>query len=124
MSDLIYQDESYFIIGLCMEVHNHLGHGFSEIVYKDALEYELSQNEILYDREKEYVVLYKDVILPHKFYADLIVFDKIIVEIKCVKQLSDEHMSQAINYLKVSNNKLALLINFGRGKLEYKGVVY
>ena len=88
------------------------------------MEYELSQNEILYDREKEYVVLYKDVILPHKFYADLIVFDKIIVEIKCVKQLTDEHMSQAINYLKVSNNKLALLINFGRGKLEYKGVVY
>lgn len=124
MSDLIYQDESYFIIGLCMEVHNHLGHGFSEIVYKDALEYELSQNEILYEREKEYVVLYKDVILPHKFYADLIVFDKIIVEIKCVKQLTDEHMSQAINYLKVSNNKLALLINFGRGKLEYKRVVY
>lgn len=124
MSDLIYQDESYFIIGLCMEVHNHLGHGFSEIVYKDALEYELSQNEILYEREKEYVVLYKDVILPHKFYADLIVFDKIIVEIKCVKQLTDEHMSQAINYLKVSNNKLALLINFGRGKLECKRVVY
>ena len=124
MSDLIYQDESYFIIGLCMEVHNHLGHGFSEIVYKDALEYELSQNKILYEREKEYVVLYKDVILPHKFYADLIVFDKIIVEIKCVKQLTDEHMSQAINYLKVSNNKLALLINFGRGKLEYKRVVY
>ncbi len=124
MSDLIYHDESYFIIGLCIEVHNQLGHGFSEIVYKDALEFELSQNEIFYEREKEYVVLYKDVILPHKFYADLIVFDKIIVEVKCIKQLTDEHLSQAINYLKVSHNKLALLINFGRGKLEYKRVVY
>ena len=124
MSELFYQNEAYFIIGLCMEVHNQLGHGFSEIVYKDALEFELSQNEIIYEREKEYVVLYKDMILPHKFYADLIVFDKIIVEVKCVKQLTDEHLSQAINYLKVSNNKLALLINFGRGKLEYKRVVY
>ena len=124
MSDLIYQDESYFINGLCMEVHNQLGHGFSEIVYKDAQEFELSQNEIPYEREKEYSVFYKGVLLPHKFYADIIVFDKIIVEVKCVKQLTDEHMSQAINYSKVSNNKLALLINFGRGKLEYKRVVY
>ncbi len=124
MSELIYQDESYAIIGLCMEVHNQLGHGFSEIVYKDALEYELAQNEILYEREKEYSVFYKGILLPHKFYADLTVFDKIIVEVKCVKLLTDEHLSQAINYLKVSKNKLALLINFGRGKLEYKRVVY
>ena len=124
MNDLIYHEDSYAVIGLCMEIHNQLGHGFSEIVYKDALEYELCENDIIYQREKEYTVHYKKAILPHKFYADIIVFDKIIIEIKCVKALTEEHMSQAINYLKVSKNKLALLINFGRGKLEYKRVVY
>lgn len=56
MSEIIYKEESYAIIGLCMEVHNQLGHGFSEIVYKDALEFELTQNEICFVREKEYLV--------------------------------------------------------------------
>lgn len=124
MNELIFKEEAYVIIGLCMEVHNQLGHGFSEIVYKDALEYEFEQNRIEYEREKEYIVNYKGEILPHKFYADITVFDSIIVEVKCVKILTDEHISQAINYLKVSKNKLALLINFGRGKLEYKRIVY
>ena len=124
MNELIFKEETYAIIGICMEVHNQLGHGFSEIVYKDALEYEFDENRIDYEREKEYIVNYKGRILPHKFYADIIVFDSIIVEVKCVKTLTDEHLAQAINYLKVSKNRLALLINFGRGKLEYKRVVY
>ena len=124
MTDFIYHEDTYAIIGLCMEVHNELGHGFSEIVYKDALEYEFCDNNIIYQREKEYVVNYKKRVLPHKFYADITVFDKIIVEVKCVKSLTEEHISQAINYLKVSKNKLALLINFGRGKLEYKRIIY
>jgi GxxExxY protein len=124
MSELIYKEESYTIIGLCMEVHNQLGHGFSEIVYKDALEYEFNLNGISYEREKEYFVEYKDKVLEHKFYADFVVFDKIILEIKCVKSLMDEHESQAINYLKVSNNRLSLLVNFARGKLEYKRIIY
>lgn len=124
MSELIYKEEAYLIIGLCMEVHNQLGHGFSEIVYKDALEYEFQLNDILYRREKEYLVDYKGKILEHKFYADFVVFDKIILEIKCVKNIADEHESQAINYLKASNNRLALLVNFARGKLEHKRIIY
>ncbi|HNU59614.1 MAG TPA: GxxExxY protein, partial [Aquaticitalea sp.] len=64
------QNETYKIIGICMEVHNNLGKGFSEIVYKDALEVEFNREGILYEREKEYLVNYKGVILPHKFYAD------------------------------------------------------
>ncbi len=124
MSEIIYKEESYAIIGKCMEVHNELGHGFSEIVYKDALEIEFSENDILYEREKEYPVYYKHKILKHKFYADFIIFDKIILEVKCVKILTEEHISQVINYLKVSENKLGLLVNFARGKLEYQRLVY
>ena len=124
MSEIIYREESYTIIGLCMEVYNHLGHGFSEIVYKDALETEFDANNIFYEREKEYLVYYKNQLLKHKFYADFIVFDKIILEVKCVRELVDEHVSQAINYLKVSDKKLTLLVNFAKGKLEYKRIIY
>ncbi|KFE97237.1 GxxExxY protein [Chryseobacterium luteum] len=121
--DLIYKMEAYQIIGICMEVHNNLGAGFSEIVYKDALEIELKQAGIFYEREKEYTVNYKGVILPHKFYADFVVFDEIILEIKGTKEIAKEHIAQAINYLKVSENDLALIVNFGELKLNYKRIV-
>ena len=67
MTEIIYKEESFRIIGLCMEVHNNLGKGFLEIVYKDALEYEFRKNNIRFEREKEYVVNYKDIILPINF---------------------------------------------------------
>ena len=124
MSDLIYKEEAYNIIGMCMNVYNELGHGFSEIVYKDALSLEFEANTVYFEREKEYPVYYMGVLLDHKFYADFVLMNKIILEIKCVKSLAEEHISQSINYLKVSNNKLALLVNFGRNKLEYQRVVY
>ena len=124
MSEVIYKEESYTIIGKCMDVHNELGHGFSEIVYRDALEMELNISDVLFEREKEYSVYYKGELLPHKFSADFVIFNKIILEIKCVKAITDEHVSRAINYLKVSDNNLALLVNFARGKLEYQRIVY
>ncbi|MEJ5106005.1 GxxExxY protein [Chryseobacterium sp. MYb328] len=123
MKDLVYKQESYAIIGICMEVHNSLGSGFSEIVYKDALEYEMNYAGIIYEREKEYAVHYKGTVLPHKFYADFVIFDKIILEIKGTSDIADEHIAQAINYLKVSENKLALVVNFGEVKLNYKRIV-
>ncbi|ROI05097.1 GxxExxY protein [Chryseobacterium sp. G0240] len=123
MADLVYKQESYTIIGICMEVHNNLGAGFSEIVYKDALEYEMKQANILYEREKEYVVWYKETVLSHKFYADFVVFDKIILEVKGRSGIADEHIAQVMNYLKVSGNKLALIVNFGELKLNYKRIV-
>ncbi|MCO5248413.1 MAG: GxxExxY protein [Chitinophagales bacterium] len=122
--EIIYKEESYQIIGKCMEVHNELGHGFLEIVYKDALELIFRQDSIFYEREKPYEVYFRNILLPHKFYADFVVMDKIILEVKCVTMLTDEHIAQTINYLKVSGNKLGLLVNFGRGKLEYKRLVY
>lgn len=106
-----------------MEVHNELGAGFLEIVYKDALEYEFRKAGIPYEREKMYEVNYKGVILPHLFYADFVVYDSIILEVKGVSAITDEFVAQSINYLKVSGNKLALLVNFGELRLNYKRIL-
>jgi GxxExxY protein len=124
MKNLIYRDEAFEVIGKCMEVHSELGHGFLEIVYKDALEKVFSEDGIFFEREKKYIVEFRNEVLKHFFYADFVVLDKIILEVKCVSYITDEHIAQCINYLKVSDNRLALLINFGRGKLEYKRIVY
>ncbi|HRP88976.1 MAG TPA: GxxExxY protein [Edaphocola sp.] len=123
-TNLIYKEESYQIIGKCMEVHNKLGHGFLEVVYKDALEIVFNQDKIFYERDKEYDVYFRNILLPHKFYADFVVLDKIILEVKCVAMVTDEHIAKTINFLKVSGNRLGLLVNFARGKLEYKRLVY
>ena len=121
--DLIHKEEVYNIVGLCMEVHNELGRGFSEIVYKDAIEYECKQNEHPYEREKMYLVQYKDIILPHKYFADFVVFDKIILEVKSCEKIVDEHVGQVLNYLAASELKVGLIVNFGTKSLEYKRVV-
>ena len=124
MSDLIYPQESYDIIGVCMEVHRLLGSGFLEVVYKDALEYEFRKKAIQYEREKEYLVRYKEVILPHRFFADFVVLDKIILEVKAVSSLQNESIARAINYLKISGNRLGLVVNFGTDELVYKRLVF
>ncbi|MCO5258061.1 MAG: GxxExxY protein [Lentimicrobium sp.] len=123
MSDIIFKEESYRLIRICMDVHNNLGAGFLEIVYKDALEYEFVKAGIPFEREKRYDVKYKSIILPHNFYADFVVFDKIILEVKSVSTIREEFVAQSINYLKVSGNKLALLVNFGESRLNHKRVV-
>lgn len=123
MSRIVYKDESYEIVGLLFEVYNNLGSGFSEIVYKDAIEHEFKLRNIPFLREKEYSVTYKDTILKHKFYADFVVFDKIILEIKSVELLTDKHTAQCINYLKVSGCKLSILANFHKDFLDHKRIV-
>ncbi len=124
MEKFLLKEETYKIIGICMEVHNNLGAGFLEAVYKDALEYEFLKNNILFSREQNYKVAYKDIILPHSYTADFVVFDKIIIEVKAVKTIINEHIAQTINYLKVSENKVGLLINFGESKLKYQRLIY
>ncbi|MEX2565304.1 MAG: GxxExxY protein [Cyclobacteriaceae bacterium] len=123
MTNIILKEECYSIIGKCMEVHNNLGAGFLEIVYKDALEYEFRKASIPFEREKQYSVNYKGIILPHHFYADFVLYDQIILEVKGKKGIGDEFVAQAINYLKVSGNPLALIVNFGELKLNYKRIV-
>jgi GxxExxY protein len=123
MTEYLYEQETYKIIGALMEVHKNLGKGFSEIVYKDAFEYELNKISFSFEREKEYLVHYKDVILKHKFYADFVVLDKIIIEIKSANALDEKHISQCLNYLHVSGNRLAILVNFNKTSLEYKRII-
>lgn len=123
MSEILHKEESYNIIGICMEVHNQLGPGFSEIVYKDALEYEFKTRGIDYEREKNYKVSYKEAILAHDFYADFVVFNKIILEVKAVTKISDEFISRAMNYCRVSNCNLTLIVNFGETSLSSKRVI-
>lgn len=117
------QEETYQIIGIAMDIHKVLGKGFSEIVYKDAFEYEFKKHSVFFEREKEYLINYKGTILPHKFYADFVVFDKIILEIKSKKGIVDEHYAQVINYLAISKLEIGLLINFHEKSLEYKRVI-
>ena len=118
------KEETYQIIGVCMEVHNTLGAGFLEVVYKDALELEFLKSGIPFEREKEYSVNYKGTILPHHFIADFVIFDQIILEVKGVKSIAEEHIAQTLNYLKVSGNEIALLVNFGELKLNYKRLIF
>lgn len=72
MEEFVYGEEAYFITGICMEIHNILGWGLAEIVYKDALAYEFTVRAIDFEREKKYVINYKKITLPHFFYADLL----------------------------------------------------
>ncbi|HEX4877823.1 MAG TPA: GxxExxY protein [Chitinophagaceae bacterium] len=125
MTTLLFKQKAYDIIGVCIDVYNTLGYGFSEVVYKDAMEIEFLENGIDFYREKEYVVLYKGKRLKRTFNTDFTISDKIIVEVKAHPDgVKEEAIVQTINYLKASGVRLGLIINFGRRKLEYKRVVF
>ena len=106
-----------------MEVHKILGKGHSEIIYGDALAYEFASNNISFEREKKFNVEYKDVILPHYYFADFVVFGEIILELKAIQQLTSSEIKQTLNYLAASKNKIGLLINFGEDSLKYKRII-
>ncbi|HEX9828179.1 MAG TPA: GxxExxY protein [Flavobacteriaceae bacterium] len=123
MNKLLYKEESYKIIGACMEVHSELGKGFSEIIYGDALEIEFRKININYSREERFNIAYKGNLLPHHYFADFVIDGVIILEIKAIAELTDSHIKQTLNYLAASKLKLALLVNFGEDSLTYKRVV-
>ena len=124
MAEIIFKEESYKFIGICMEVHRNLGMGFKEAVYKDALEVELANQSIPFVREKRYEIAYKGVVLRHKYYADFIVYNSIILEIKSASLIIDKFVAQTINYLKASGIKLGIIANFGQRSFQYKRVVF
>ena len=115
--DLIFPQESYEIIGAAMNVHNALGRGFTEKVYQEALAIELQEKGIPFQREVELHAVYKGNTLSATFIPDFICYDKIVVELKAVKELDDMHRAQALNYAKVAGFDLALLINFSEPRL-------
>jgi GxxExxY protein len=103
MGDLILEKECYELVGLCMEVHSELGPGFSEAVYKDALEIELRNHNIPYEREKSFKVKYKGETLRRKYNADFIVYNSISLEANAGSSIIDDFVKVTVNYLKVSD---------------------
>ena len=123
MSELLYKEEVFKLVGHCMEVHRELGKGQDEVLYKDAFVVELQRAPIPFARERKYEVSYKGVILPHHYCADFVVWDKIMFEAKAVERLTDAHVKQVLNYLAVSKLELGLLVNFGADSLEWKRII-
>ena len=117
-------NETYQIIGACMEVHKILGRGLKEIVYKDALEYEFRMRKIPFVREQHYEVVYKNVVLPHSFYADFVCFGDIILEVKAANGAVKEFYKQTLNYMAIAKSDVGLLVNFGEDSLVYKRLVF
>lgn len=123
MAELLYREETHRLIGLCMEIHRELGKGHDEVIYKDALVVELGRASIPFEREKKYEIHYKGVLLPHHYYADFIVWDKMIFEAKAIEKLTDSHIKQVLNYLAASKLRVGLLVNFGADSLEWKRII-
>ena len=118
MGKFLFEEESYAIRGCLMSVFNELGSGFLEKVYQEALEREFIEKKIPYKREAPLTIMYKGVPLKQEYYADFICYDKIIVELKAVSELSDVHSAQVFNYLKATGLDLAILVNFGEKNLK------
>ena len=123
MSEILYREDTHRLIGLCMEIHRELGKGHDEVLYKDALVVELSRANVPFAREQKFEVKYKDVILPHFYFADFVVEGKILFEAKAVERLADPHVKQVLNYLAASKLRVGLLVNFGGDSLEWKRVI-
>ena len=122
---LIYYQDSYAINGAAMHVYNVLGPGFLEAVYQEALEMEFRKRNIPYEREKELKITYEGVELKQVYKADFVCYDKIIVELKAVQELCDAHRAQVHNYLRATQLRLGLLLNFGYPDgLEFERIVY
>jgi len=123
MSELLYKELVYKIIGCAMEVHNKLGFGFLEKVYENSLMFELRNSGIRAAQQYAIEVVYKNQIVGD-YIADIVIDNKIILELKSVNSLNDAHIAQTLNYLKATGFELGLLINFGKEQLEYKRLVY
>jgi len=125
MNNLIFKEETYAIIGAALEVYNVLKPGFLEAVYQEALELELSERGIPYISQPELTLRYKDHILNKHYFGDFLAYEKILVEIKAIDQLTSREQAQLLNQIKAANLKLGLLINFGYPhKLEWERMVY
>jgi GxxExxY protein len=125
MTELLYKDEVYAIIGAAMDVYNDLGPGFLENVYQEAMEIELVSRKITARASQEIHIKFKGRVLKKFYIADVICYDKIIVEIKAMDKLTLKEEGQVINYLKATGLKVGVLINFGHHpSLEWKRLVF
>jgi GxxExxY protein len=122
--ELLYRAESYKIIGACFEVYKEKGSGFVEPVYQECLELELGLQKIPFSPQQHLPLSYKGIPLKQRYIPDFICYGKIIVELKAVTELVDEHRAQVHNYLKATGYRLGLLVNFGHHPhLEYERII-
>jgi GxxExxY protein len=119
---ILYKDTSYKIVGLAMEVHSKLGYGFLEKVYENAMMV-LFRRESISAKQQAPITVYFDGEIVGDYYADILVEDKIILELKAIEKITDAHRAQTLNYLKATGLRLAILLNFGKQKLEYERFV-
>ena len=123
MNTDVRDSETYAVIGAAMEVHRTLGQGFLENVYQEALAIELAQRSILFQREPALPIRYKGITLPCTYRIDFLCYDSLLVELKALAALGGNEDAQVINYLRASDHKKALLINFGAFSLQHKRFV-
>jgi len=124
MTEIVYRDESYRIMGACFEVYKEMGCGFVEPVYHECLELEFASQGIVFQSHPELRVRYKGQALEQKYIPDFVLYDKIVLEIKAVTELAQNHRAQIHNYLKATSFRLGLLVNFGHHpKVEYERIV-
>lgn len=124
MSDLIYKQESYDVMGACFEVYKEMGAGFVEPIYHECLEREMNSRRIPFVHHAGLALTYKGQPLKLSYEADFVTHSKIVLEVKAVKRLEDAHRAQLLNYLKATSFQLGLLVNFGRlGGLEWERIV-
>ena len=121
---LLYQELTNRILKACYTVHNELGCGFLEKVYQEALEVQLSEMDIPFEREKHLPITYHDKVLKCDYIADFVVDNKVIIELKAVTEMSPIFEAQTINYLRATGIKVGLLINFGIRQLQIKRLAY
>jgi GxxExxY protein len=125
MTEILFRDESYRIIGACFEVYNEKGCGFLEAVYQECLEIEMQLQGIPFAPQRRFQIQYKGQTLQQIFIPDFICYDAILLELKAVSALADEHRAQIINYLNATGLTLGLLVNFGHyPKLEHERLVH
>jgi GxxExxY protein len=123
MTDIVYKEESFKIIGACMKVHTGLGSGFLEAVYQEALEREFAKSNIQFKRQVKLSLVYDGIKLKKYYIADFVCFNSIVVEIKATSFIHDNMLKQTKNYLKATNSRLGLLVNFGEKSLSYKRIL-
>jgi GxxExxY protein len=121
---LVFEEETYKILGACFEVYTDKGCGFLEAVYQECLEIEFGLQDIPFQPQEELTLTYKGRTLKQTYIPDFICFGKIVVELKAASQLADEHRAQLHNYLRATGHRVGLLVNFGHyPKVEYERII-
>ncbi len=125
MTEILYREEAYRVMGACFEVYKEKGCGFLEAVYHECLSMEMADQKIPFQSHVPLALNYKGRPLLQRYTPDFLCYEKIVVEIKAVSVLADEHRAQVHNYLRATGHRLGLLVNFGHHpKLEWERIVY